>query len=473
MQNFNYEIWIITLCLTFVLVSCERFVEIDTPIHKLDKETVFSNDETAISAINGIYNELVNSTFSGGWNSSVTVLAGMSADILQPIRTTHSIFGPFNENEISSSESPDASANLNLWSSAYNIIYMANSILEGIENSNRITEETKKTVEGQAHFIRAFTYFYLANLYGDVPLILTTDYRRNAIAKRIPIDLILDQVKTDLDISMNLLNEVEDYKNLERTNVNRFVVIAFYARVSLFLKEWSKAEELSTKVINQTGKYEILDDLNTVFLANSKEAIWQISPIGSNGGGTQTMEGSIFIIHPTLPFISSIKLKDDFVSNINSNDKRLTYWIGYHNRGESYYPHKYKDRNSINNITEYSMVLRLAEQYLIRAEARTKLNNLSGAIKDINVIRKRAGLLLISDTKSELSKSELMDYIMYERKYELFSEWGHRWLDLKRTERASQVLKSIKPLWQDTDLFYPIPEEERIKNPNLTQNDGY
>lgn len=119
------------------------------------------------------------------------------------------------------------------------------------------------------------------------------------------------------------------------------------------------------------------------------------------------------------------------------------------------------------------MVLRLAEQYLIRAEARTKLNNLSGAIKDINVIRKRAGLLLISDTKSELSKSELMDYIMYERKYELFSEWGPRWLDLKRTERASQVLKSIKPLWQDTDLFYPIPEEERIKNPNLTQNDGY
>lgn len=147
MKNFNYEIWIITLWLTCVLVSCERFVEIDTPIHKLDKETVFSNDETAISAINGIYNELVNSTFSGGWNSSVTVLAGMSADILQPIRTTHSIFGPFNENEISSSESPDASANLNLWSSAYNIIYMANSILEGIENSNRITEETKKQLK--------------------------------------------------------------------------------------------------------------------------------------------------------------------------------------------------------------------------------------------------------------------------------------------------------------------------------------
>lgn len=473
MKDLNCKIWLLTLCFTCILASCESFVEIETPNHKIDTHTVFSNDDTAISAINGIYNELVNSHYSGGWNNSVTVLAGMSADILQPIRTTHNIFGPFNENEISISDTPDANANLNLWSSTYNIIYIANSILEGLQNSKNITHEIRRSVEGQALFIRAFSYFHLTNLYGDIPLILTTDYRKNAIAPRIRKDLILEQVSNDLDRAMDLLKEVENYKNFERTNVNRYVVIAFYARVNLYLKKWSKAEMLSTEVINQTNLFKILDDLSTVFLANSNEAIWQISPIGSNGGGSQTMEGSIFIIHPTLPFISSIKLKDDFVSSMHSDDKRLTSWIGYHEGVKSYYPYKYKDRNSINNNTEYSMVLRLAEQYLIRAEARTMQDNVPGALEDINVIRKRAGLTLLTNMNQNIGTNDLMDLIMDERKLELFSEWGHRWLDLKRTKRASQVLKSIKPFWQDTDINFPIPGEERIKNPNLTQNEGY
>src|SRR5690606_32221458 len=75
-------------------------------------------------------------------------------------------------------------SNLDLWSSAYNIIYMTNSLLEGLEKSKSITPEVHQRLQGESKFVRAFTYFYLVNLYGKVPLILTTNYQKNAIATR-------------------------------------------------------------------------------------------------------------------------------------------------------------------------------------------------------------------------------------------------------------------------------------------------
>ena len=119
------------------------------------------------------------------------------------------------------------------------------------------------------------------------------------------------------------------------------------------------------------------------------------------------------------------------------------------------------------------MVLRLAEQFLIRSEARTELNDLPGAKEDLDQIRTRAGLDPISEIFPELSKAQLLKEIAQERRRELFSEWGHRWLDLKRTERASTVLGNSNPTWEDTDVLYPIPAQERMKNPNLSQNPGY
>jgi len=117
------------------------------------------------------------------------------------------------------------------------------------------------------------------------------------------------------------------------------------------------------------------------------------------------------------------------------------------------------------------MVLRLAEQYLIRAEAFLNLNRLSDATTDINVIRARAGLTLLpQDLSDDILQQEVED----QRKYEFIAEWGHRWLDLKRTNRANVVLQALKaPYFQSTDLLYPIPQAEIQKDPNLTQNSGY
>jgi hypothetical protein len=116
------------------------------------------------------------------------------------------------------------------------------------------------------------------------------------------------------------------------------------------------------------------------------------------------------------------------------------------------------------------MVLRLAEQYLIRAEARAQQNNLAGAKDDVDAVRLRAGLPVLPDN---LNRDEMLLAIEQERRIELFSEWGHRWFDLKRTGRALAVLSPLKAGITATDLLYPIPLDALKTNPNLVQNPGY
>lgn len=464
LQNTYLKRLFILLVILINTSSCEDYVEIETPQHKIVSETVFAEDETASSTMQGIYNELFNADFSGGWNYSVSVLAGLSSDVLESANPNSVSYAEFSENEIST----DNTSNFRLWSSTFNIIYMTNALLEGLSNSEGVSEEVSDQLEGEARFVRAFTYFYLVNLYGDVPLILSTDYEQNSLVIRDDSGGVYDLIIDDLEASIALLDNTETEN---RTRVNKFVATAMLARVSLYLENWEEAESLSSQVIEEVSKYEIPENLDEVFLPESKEAIWQISPIGRGNILTNTNEGSVYIGTSR----SSIKLSDEFVESLNPEDKRLSHWIGFYtdDNRSFHFPHKYKDRSSISNITEYSMVLRLAEQFLIRAEARARTGNLSGAIVDLDKIRSRANLEPLSESNPEINQENLIALIQQERKRELFSEWGHRWLDLKRTNRTSEVLGPLTNSWEDTDVFYPIPEEDRMKNPNLTQNDGY
>tara|TARA_B100000378_G_scaffold241486_1_gene210328 strand:- start:71383 stop:72738 length:1356 start_codon:yes stop_codon:yes gene_type:complete len=451
------------------MAGCESFLEVGAPEHRIVSETVFNNDQTAIGAMQGIYNQLFRASYTGGGReTSIHVLAGLASDELKSIRENDQSLTEFYENTIL----PNNTRNLSIWTSAYNIIYMCNSLLEGIETSEGISENVRIDLEGEAKFIRAFTYFYLLNLYDDIPLVLSTAYQENALVSRIPVDEVYEQIITDLTDASNLLGDA--YRNNDRTSVNRFVAMAFFARVHLFLGNYSQAASLSTEVIERSSQYEILDNLDQVFLANSDEAIWQISPIGNGGVVTYTNEGTTFIFHPSYPSLTRVALTEDLVNTFEEEDIRRQNWIGFNENTGYNFAYKYKDRSSFNNITEYSMVLRLAEQYLIRAEARALSGNLSGAIADINVIRNRAGAsLLLSALSSEINQNELLNIILEERRKELFTEWGHRWFDLKRTQNANIVLNDKTNTWEETDLFFPIPAEERMKNPNLTQNAGY
>jgi hypothetical protein len=146
-----------------------------------------------------------------------------------------------------------------------------------------------------------------------------------------------------------------------------------------------------------------------------------------------------------------------------------------------YFPYKYKVNNSPgvtkpSGMTEYFMMLRLGEQYLIRAEARAQLGNIGGAQNDLTAIRARAGL----GATTANDKASLLAAILDERRHELFTEWGHRWLDLKRTGNIDAVMSVVTPQksngviqWQTFQALYPLPLGDLQKDINLTQNPGY
>lgn len=266
-QNTNM---LLVLLSALFLSSCKDFLEIGPPKHVATTEKIFENDQIATSAITGIYSRMSASTssFSGG-SSSITVLNGLSADELTP----HSIFSDlFYKNEIPINSSEISS----IWNGAYANIYTSNAVLEGLKLSYGVSESIRKQLQGEAKFIRAFSYFYLVNLFGEVPLNLTTDYRINQVASKSSQTKIYEQIVADLVEAEVLLSS--NYITTERIRPNKWAAKALLARVYLYTQKWEQAIQKATEVIDQKPMYSLSDDLDKVFLKNSTEAIWQLMP---------------------------------------------------------------------------------------------------------------------------------------------------------------------------------------------------
>ncbi len=437
---------------SILFISCSEFLQIDPPKTSLVTKNVFGDDETATSAILGIYQSMAGIGYAGGSVNSITALAGLSADELDSYNANTR---EFYDNQVSSGSSILRS----LYATPYLHILSANTILEGTSSSRSLSPSIKSQLEGEAYFIRAFAYFNLVNLFGSVPLQLTTDYRINRQTPLSDPEKIYLQIISDLKEAELLLTD--SYPTVERVRPNLATVQAFLARVYLYQMDWVNAEKYAGLVIGKSTMYD-LPSLETAFLKDSKEAIWQLFPTA----GANTREGNLFIL-TAIP--TNVALNGDFATNgFEAGDKRKDEWIRTFSNttGNWYYPFKYKVKSS-STVSEYSIVFRLAEQYLIRAEARANQNNLDGAINDLDRIRSRAGLLLLNDVHPYITQQELLAAVQNERRAELFCEWGHRWYDLKRTGKAGLVLKPVKPDWQDTDIYYPLPDDEVIRNPNI------
>lgn len=448
---------IFSLCLS----SCKKFLEIEPPLDKFEVGRVFENDETATSAVTGIYSKMAADGFASGDRGSISVLAGLSADEF----ISHSaLLDGIYKNEIPTND-PSISR---LWSYGFNYIYVVNSILEGLPLSTAVSEKTKIQLQGEARFIRAFCYLNMVNLFGDVPLILKTDYRDNQSVSKTSKDIIYSQIIVDLLEAEKLLGP--SYITGERLRPNKWAAAALLARVYLYNQRWDDAAKKATEIINQNGTYSLVADLNQVFIKNSTEAIWQLMP---RAGRNTNEAGTLILIATPLNVSLSPNLIAAFT---DADDTRKSKWIGqFKNSSGTYnYPFKYKIRPEqvpLPPVSEYSMVIRLAEMYLVRAEARSKLNLQDLALEDINLIRKRAG---ITKGLTGLNQTQNLIEVEKQRRLELFSEWGHRWFDLKRTGLANTVLAPIKgSTWKATDVLYPIPDAETSINGNIAQNAGY
>lgn len=449
----NKIVYIILLAAT--VTCCNEFISVGPPRTELVRATVFDNVATAEAAIASIYSQLRSGGFASGNTNSISYYGALSSDEVIHFRTSfveHT--DQINENRIL----PSNTLISGLWSDLYSVIYKTNSIIEGLEASRSIAESSKKELMGEAKFFRAFAHFYLVNLWGDVPLITSSDYESNRFAVRANSSVVYNQIVSDLlDAQQYLPMQRPDE---ERVRVRKDAVNLFLARVYLYLGEWSKAELEATRMLDNSLVYQLEPDPAHVFNKTSKEVVFQL------WNNTFPLDRGTWNVSGTTP--TSAILRSEFASVVEPGDKRWQSWV--QNRegsmGEFQFVLKYADLSSPPQ--QYSTVLRLAEAYLIRAEARIRQSNISGGKDDINVIRERAGLDPVNFTETY----DLLQSIEKERMFEFINEWGHRWLDLKRTGRADQILTAIKPDWSSDDQLYPIPESQLLLSP-LSQNPGY
>lgn len=438
--------------MVLAMEGCKKLIEVDPSKTELTPDKVFADDQSATAAMSAIYIPF-NSLISG----SLTPILGLYSDELNT--TSGDPFTlEFNDGAVSISNS----YNLNIWKGFYGVIYQCNALLEFIDIQPNVKPVTKQQLKGEALFLRSLGYFYLVNLYGDVPLLVSTDVKITSTAGRSNTLAVYKQIIEDLKNAGELLSA--DYISEEKVRANKWAATALLARVYLYRQQWNEAEAAANKVI-LSGTYGLNNNLNDVFKKNSHEAVLQF---WTQNGYTQ--EGALF--NPADLELPVYPLSEGQLNSFEAGDARKDAWVNtILNAGQLYsYPFKYKHKSTSNGDDgEYLMLMRLGEQYLIRAEARARQNKLSEAIADLNIIRNRAGLNDIAPN----NQTEILQAMEKERRVEFFAEWGERFFDLKRTGQLNSTNSLNKPRWKSSGVLLPIPQYELLNNPNLTQNTGY
>ncbi|WP_342330922.1 RagB/SusD family nutrient uptake outer membrane protein [Pedobacter sp. FW305-3-2-15-E-R2A2] len=451
--------------LTSLSTSCKKLLDVEPKLIKTSKQA-FSNDRSADSVVVGMYFKLASSY---AYSQEIPLSTGFSSDELKPGKESFNLlYTDMYKNNIN----PGDAVTNSFWTESYNLIFISNSIIEGVAASSGMSDAGKLKCAAEARFIRAFAYFYLVNFFGDVPLVTSTDYKKSAEFPRESSILVYQQILEDLLMAEASLTD--NYPTEGRVRANKWVAKAMLARVYLYLKDWEKAELKSSEIIANTQKYRLGEMQGTnssnavmnIFYANSEEAIFQFwNNIGTSLGYNALTE-----------YYNSYAVSDDpeygLLNAFEPGDKRAFNYVRRATEagGESRI-YKYRLTDESPDYKEFTMVLRLAEQYLIQAEARAMLNQTGAAVEDLNKIRNRAGL---SGLSTSMPREEVLTHIEKERRLELCFEWGDRWFNLKRLGHVDQVMNLVKPgLWTSIAALYPVPRTEILLNGKLKQNPGY
>ena len=443
---------IAAMALSLLLPSCKKFTEIGAPPTQVLSSDVFINDITASSAIMGLYTGNVATQMLVPY----TMYPGMSADDVQ-YNTPSTDYDGFETNTVSINNA----INANAWYYAYQYLRNINYDIVGLTASTTLTPSVQNQLLGEAKFLRAFVLFELVNFYGDVPMPLSNNDNENAFLPRTAAKDVWTQIIVDLKDAQSLLPEA--YTGTFRARINKWAATTLLARAYLYNKDYPNAEAEATKVID-SKVYTIVAPASA-FINSSNEIVWQIA----NTTGISTYGANYNSAANSLPTYS---LYDTLYKSFETGDLRKTNWTSDTTASGVTYHRvtKYKIRSGTTG-NEYNVALRFAELYLIRGEARAQQDKLPLAKADIDVLRTRAGLTGLS---AALSHDDMLLAIEQERKVELFGEWGHRWFDLKRTNRAATVIGGQKMnTWKNTAVLYPVPDAQRLINTSLSQNDGY
>jgi hypothetical protein len=385
----------------------------------------------------------------GYYGRSYIIFSDLAADNLeQPVDGTAASYTQIDNNVVL----PENAGIADIWAAGYEGINIANNIIAKVPGMTDMTETEKNQALGELYFIRAFNHFSLVNWFGAIPI--KTEATAGATGldvARDPVAKVYDQIIADLTFAEQNLPA-----GGTKVRASKYAATALLARVYLYKGDYANAKTKATDVITNGG-YDLLDYAD-VFVDESAESIFEIDFTELNRNRIaeynfpKTLNGRREVA-PTASVLAAYEVGDERFGASIAFSGTLAYAI------------KYDDLSlGADNV----IILRLAEMYLIRAEAEAELQgNVSNIQNDINVIRTRAKL---PDTPAS-SFGDLLRAIEKERRVEFAFE-GHRWFDLVRTGRAVDVLLSVNNVNQ---TLWPIPLSEILTNtnPGMSQNPGY
>lgn len=441
--------YISSLVVVVGLGSCERFLDVEPKEYASDDVTIV-DENSANTALNGAYRLLASRDYYGEAFQFATYLRGGDLE-WGDSRTVNREF--IQRNVRSDNEEVE-----NIWVAIYRTINQANHLIkktplipEGVINT-----DARQKILGEAYFIRALAYFDLARTWGGVQLIVdpteSLDDTKGIV--RSSLDETYNQVINDLNEAEQLLPETTN-----RVRATRKTVWALKSRFYLYRENWEEAENYASKVISNAD-YELVKPFNTWFANNilgSRESVletaYSAAVINEHRHAWQPpANGGVRRWYPSDEFVSLVN--DPAVGGGRSSlVAQAGNGVWY---GNLYYR---------NPAIDPSYVIRIAELYLIRSEARAhQSGKLALALVDLNAIRARSDVSPLNLTSAE----EVLLAIETEKRFEFAFE-PHRWFDLVRTGRVGTVLNVTDP----NRYVLPIPIGQLLIDPALTQNPGY
>ncbi|WP_256006814.1 RagB/SusD family nutrient uptake outer membrane protein [Pedobacter deserti] len=450
----RYRLLLCAVTFLATLAACRKLVEIDDPKNQLTPEKVYADTNAAQGVIANVY-----ANYERNINPILNLSLALYADELNYFGlNTETI--EFFQSRVSTGNQ----RNQSLWARLYNMVYQCNDLLEKLPVSENLPDAFRKRVAGEAHFLRAFAYFHLINLYENIPIILATDVAASSKTGQSNLAINYAQIEADLQSAQSLLN---DYPLPHtKTRASYYSATALLSKVYLYQQQWPAAAEAANIVIN--SNLFKLEHPAEVFKASSAETIFQFwTPQGYNYNTPE-----LILTNTNNP---QYALNTQLGTAFETDDLRKEHWVGIRSLSNGsntqvyFYPIKYSNTAADSSDPEYFIYSRLADQYLILAEAKAELGDFDACMTALNVLRERANI----QTYSNLSSIELCrEAVTRERRLELFLESGDRLFDLKRTGKLNEILKA-KPLWLPRARNLPIPRNELSSNRSLIQNDGY
>jgi starch-binding outer membrane protein, SusD/RagB family len=473
--------------IALLLVSCEDFLDVDEQT-RISNDQLFKTVRGTAESLSGAYYMLGELDYYGRNMMVIPDLKGGNLKIYNLDNTNPISFYYRPSYEFNHSEDPGEDYTDNMYQKIYEVIMAVNNVIKYAPDIENATDAEKNQLLAEARAIRALAHFDLTRFYAQ-PYIYSQNAQHLGIAY---IDRILgyNEQFSRNQLFRNYNRILEDLKFAEEhigtslaqryasSTLNYFSaayftkasVQALMARVYLYMNDWTNARAYASLVINSSGAS--LQPHNTFverYVSNnpSSEDIFIINNEGRNSGAPL----SIILGHRNERTINYMAITNDLIELFDQEDRRREYYVKQLNDTIT---RKYSEYAGSKD--HYIPVIRLAEMYLIRAEASVSLPapDEVQARSDLDRIRRRANPAAPS---VNLSGQALRDEIFNERRRELaieghlFFDIARKGMDVRRNDVNAQINKNLD--FRDYRYVLPIPQKAVSLNRLMEQNENY